>query len=541
MKVCFRKATTYVAISACLTTYIGCGSSDNGDTTESTGSTSSTAAIEESLTEALGGDSNAATSIKALPNLSSFLGGSTTSLTTSTAPNFIDIDTPEEVEQYLSGDISTLLARVGEKVTSGDYTGEDGVEFLIKKFQRAALKCEMMESTLHNLSELRTQTTSACYISEISESEGSLLTYQSGTQYSSDAEVLVPTTDGTEKIVKLLMPEDNEEEAIVISIKAADKVLTYQLDFCAADGTGLGRDLVQFDHRVENKPVLKMTTMHQGDEELDDNEGTINYAFQASLEAPIQKNSTAKYEFIEGAERKFSAIGYEKFTGTGASSLEKFRSNISVTDNVMILRERSSGYEKWTENSNIIKVDHAERGMYGVEFSGTSFEDTKFTAGAGRRFWVLKATNGAEVDTDQGADRTAFEFNADATPQYETKVGVAKDILKKLAEVNHKTDSTLKEKPKKPSFDFATDSGCAATPTAVYLMDTSSAEFATIQSECENEIGDDASLCETIAQAQDDILNHIESMEQSCATCNIDSEDETEELETTDLDDTEEE
>ncbi|MDD9950256.1 MAG: hypothetical protein OXT67_01700 [Zetaproteobacteria bacterium] len=529
MVVRLKYATTVSCLCASLFLYTSCGESDSSETGESTSSATTTESITNQIVSSLGGSEDAASSIKALPNLSSFLGSSSASLVATSAPNFVDIDTPEEVQTYLSGDIAALLTKVGTKVSSGDFTGDEGVEKLIKNFRQAALKCEMMESTVHNLSMLRNQTTSACYISQISDSNAGVLTYQSGDEYASDEEVLLPNADGSAKVVRLEMPDDADQEDIVITISAADKVLKYQLDFCAADGTGLGRDTVTFNHKEGDRPVLEMTSMHSGEEKNGDD--TYNFAFHAVLKAPIKKDSsTGKYSFVEDAARHFNGIGYEKYAGTDSSFEDKFRSQIEVTSSEILLRQRASGYEQWSENSNTVRVDHAERSMFGVQYSGSSIADTKFTAGAGRRFWVTKSTIGSEVDSDKGVDRTAFEYNESASPRYETKVGVAKDILKKLAAVNHKTDDTLKEKPKKPSFDFS-DNSCGATADSTYLLDLTSSSFATIAAECENELdveaeGESANLCFHIERAQDDILDHLASMEASCSDCSVDSADE---------------
>ena len=523
-------------ISALAMILVSCSSEEDDSTSEATTSTSSTE-VKESVETILGSGDNTATSISAMPNMSTFLGDSSSSLRlTAGEPAFTDIDTEDEIETYLTGNIETLLSEISDKITEGDFDGSDGVEKKIKKFQEAALKCEMMESTIGYLSELRDQTTSACYISEISQSNGGFLTYKSGTEYTDDDEVLLPSQDGSDKLVQLDIgtSESDDAQTIMIAITAADKILKYELDFCDADGNSTGRDTIEFDHSIGSDvpPLLRLTSRHAGGETTDN--FSFNYGFHAVLQGPLEKDAEGDYTFKAGSERTFKAFGHNIFSSSSSTSNDYYRSLLTITDDELIIRERANGNETFSESGNTIKIEHGSRSLYGVNYSGTTIASTAILSGAGRRFWANKVTEGSNSSSEQGADRIAFIYNADATPRYETKSGAASALLAKISKINKKEDEILKDKPAKISFDLTTNR-CGDTPTTYYELDVANETFiADIESKCENDLEEEdfdlGNMCHYIRRAQDDILGHQASLESNCSDCILSSEEEDEDL-----------
>ncbi len=469
------------------------------------------------------------TSIADMPNLSTFLSssGNATALAalSGTPPAFADIDTVAEVATYLTGDVDAIISSITTKVAAQDWTG---VEAEIEGFNAAYLKCEMMQTTLENLSTLREQTTSACYVSEIGQANAGVLTHESGTQYSDDRAVFAPNSDGSEKIVRL---NPGDDQYIMIAISVANKVLKYELDFCdATTAAGRGRDTIELDNsRDGQNPTVKLTSQHS--DTFTEDGVSAEFAFQGTLNGEVVKAADGSVSFASGVERTFEGSGFEKGKAPGGTFRHAYRTKISVNDSEMIVRDRDSGFDEFLEGTTKVRLEGVERAVYGVTYSGDTIGKTAISAGAGRRLWRQKATEGATVYNEKGVDKVAFSYNEAATPRYESKGDAAAAIVAKLKAIDFKADGVLKEKPAKPTFDFSA-SRCSATPTSTYALNLENAAFATIAAECENDLdddttGDDLSLCEGIAQAQDEVLSALDSLQTGCPTCDVNTGDAT--------------
>lgn len=437
-------------------------STGDDDDDSSTGSVSSTGAAGK------GGTTVSVSTMAALPNVEDMVKTSTgaaLNLAVNGEPlKFADI-TADNVEEYLTGSVTTLLTEIAAAKASHTW---DTVKAVGTTFRQGEEKCHIMQDAGRQLSALSQNTNDACMMAQIDKPGAGILKYASGEEVADGGFFAAADVD---KVRVITMGKEGRKIVAQVQGKNTEAgIYQVALTFCQADGTSDNGTKIRIDN---NARKMTLSIAHNGTR----TDGTATQTHVGSGDVTGYLKLAADgttYVFDETQPRTVNIID----KGAEGSTTHAFNASLEISGD--ILTSKFIGQNTFTDLEGKLSSG-TNRGGTSLRFAGTKASDVVIYEGAGSHKGSF--TRGTEAAFEH-SDVVGFEYDETQAPKY-----VTVDTSTYLDTVNafdFDTDPILSlTAPAAPDASLNDATNCALTADSTYFINGQAPALVDAKAACE--------------------------------------------------------
>ncbi len=468
--------TQALAIAILATTSLGCSRSDKNEDTEDEDST-----VTGSGTGG-GGTVVLVSGLTGLPNVEDIIKTSSQGLlsltATGTPPKFAEIS-PDNMEQYLVGDLTALVSAISAARQANNWAE---VKSLANTFRDGLNKCRIMEDSARQLSNLTQSAFETCMMSSLDKPNAGILVHRSGEKVP-DGEFFAAGSQDTVRVITL-NPTTDKKVVVQIPQKTTG---TYRakITVCEAgaarNGTLITMDesagSLSYEGARHNSSLVDLLSV----------EHWSHYKVSAFLESSGVNNFT--FDSSRGRDVSFE----HKSVGNGRTY--QFVAGMNVTGDLMTTK--LSGLNQFTSSDNSLETS-SHKGISTVKFTGTKATDAVIYEGAGKYVGKFERPN---TETFTHEQTIGFNFNENETPQYQTDANSS--YLTSVTSANFATDPILSQSTlTEPDITLVSDSDCALAASSTYTINGTAQNFKDAEANCQAKFPKADSICRELANQE---------------------------------------
>ncbi len=451
-----------------------------------------------------------------LPNLRDFIGGEehaeSLGLYQGTPPKFVDIDTPAEVEQHLTGPLPTLMASLRASVASQVWSR---IEADLEMLRQAQSKCRIMQYSANMLQSLSTRLYSLCQVQAADQEQQ--LVHLKGVKFP----VLLAMPSGTRaKVIEIQLQGEDPFEAIdefyekkyMIEINPPQKwsnEYSFSLSTCTKERSKSSWDASGLDIlAVDNSSGVMSVSSNHKVFATDSRTYSLDLAYRSELFAPIfLYGGIYYYDFSQRRYVNVQETLEQNLIPESHYDRSEWRGQLSILGNLLTTKY----YDTLDRKDDTGKYSGKVRGAAMVIFSGLTTETATFYEGAGRFKFKYKGDDFAE--TKEGNESIGFSFNETKSPTYQTTS--VPPLFNQILNLGFKLDEILRDQAVDLSLKLSDKTCDNKSPDAVYLLNLSSEEFYPIAQQCVTPITNAPDMCTGLENLEREMWTLLEQ----CRSC----------------------